>query len=66
MILISFAVPSEGPREINVTALSSTSVKVTFSEIPTNAQNGLIRGYKVGVKALYRTDYYILPMPPII
>ena len=41
------AVPSEGPANVTVAALSSTSIKVVWVDVPQIHRNGMIRGYKV-------------------
>lgn len=41
------SVPSSGPLNVQANATSSTTIVVQWSEIPKNAQNGQIEGYKV-------------------
>ena len=40
-------VPSAGPSNVSATAHNSTTIHVTWGEVPARHQNGLIRGYKV-------------------
>ena len=39
--------PSEGPENVQAVAISSTSVNVTWGDVPTLEQNGMILGFKV-------------------
>ncbi|XP_053386774.1 protein sidekick-1-like isoform X2 [Mercenaria mercenaria] len=41
------SVPSEGPRNVQAVPLSSTSVNVSWGDVPTREQNGQILGFKV-------------------
>ena len=43
------SVPSAGPANVTAIAQSSTSILVTWSEVPKPHQNGEIRGYKVRI-----------------
>ncbi|XP_069123043.1 protein sidekick-like [Argopecten irradians] len=39
--------PSDGPQNVRAIPASSTSINVSWSDVPALAQNGLISGYKV-------------------
>ncbi len=41
------SVPSSGPLNVTTNATSSTTIVVQWSEIPKNAQNGQIEGFKI-------------------
>lgn len=41
------AVPSAGPSNISAVAASSTSINVTWADVPLYDRNGMIQGYKV-------------------
>ncbi|ELU15655.1 hypothetical protein CAPTEDRAFT_52109, partial [Capitella teleta] len=41
------AAPTAGPSNITASAVNSTSIYLTWGEVPKRHQNGLIRGYKV-------------------
>lgn len=45
-----FTVSDQGPANVTAVALSSTSIKVMWAEVPAIHQNGIIRGYKVKKK----------------
>ncbi|WAQ96469.1 SDK-like protein [Mya arenaria] len=45
------SVPGSGPQLVNATAASATSINVTWGEVPTLQQNGMILGYKVNYRS---------------
>lgn len=47
----SEATPSAGPKEVKVTATSSTTILVEWSKIPRKHRNGIIQGYKIKYRA---------------
>ncbi|RWS18907.1 Tyrosine-protein phosphatase Lar-like protein, partial [Leptotrombidium deliense] len=52
------AVPGE-PRNVKVTAINSTSVKVEWKPPLNKEQNGLIRGYQIHVQEVNKAGDYI-------
>ena len=57
------SVPTTGPSNVTAIAQSSTSILVTWSEVPKPHQNGEIRGYKVNLdsnKSFYWSIYDLL------
>ena len=45
--LRSFAGPSEPPSNVNATAISSTTIQVTWEHVPSIAENGIITQYEI-------------------
>ena len=44
--------PSGPPQQVTLSDVTSTSVRITWGPVPTDDQNGIIRGYKVNYRAL--------------
>lgn len=49
VLLILFVAPSSPPEQLNVTALSSSSISLTWSPPPVASQNGIIRQYMINI-----------------
>lgn len=49
MLLALFVAPSSPPEELNITALSSSSIFLTWSPPPVASQNGIIRQYMINI-----------------
>ena len=50
IMLILFEVPSAGPTNLTAWNTSSTSVHMTWNEIPFDHQNGIILGYRIYIR----------------
>ncbi|XP_053380573.1 protein sidekick-2-like [Mercenaria mercenaria] len=48
------SVPSEGPQNVHAVPISSTSVNVSWGDVPTLEQNGMILGFKVEYRSSER------------
>ncbi|XP_052268400.1 protein sidekick-like [Dreissena polymorpha] len=46
------SVPSVGPVNVSATALTATSIEVTWGQVPELEQNGLIQGYMVEYRSI--------------
>lgn len=44
---ISIAVPSMGPVNVTANATSSTTIVVSWGDVPSDQRNGIIEGFKV-------------------
>ena len=47
--ILSSAVPSSPPVNVQVTPSSSTSLRIQWSEVPEADKNGIIKNYKINV-----------------
>ena len=47
LLLFHSSVPSGSPTELNATAESSTSIRVSWSEVPAIDRNGIITQYEI-------------------
>lgn len=48
--------PSGQPQQVTLTAVTSTSIKVSWGPLPADDRNGIIKGYKVNYQSLPNGD----------
>ena len=52
-------VPSKGPDNVSAYAVSSTSINVTWGDVPALDQNGMIQGFKVKPQPHFRPTTFL-------
>ena len=50
ILSVYIAVPSAAPANVTTRNTSSSSIEVTWDDVPSDHQNGIITGYKVYIK----------------
>jgi len=55
-----FAVPEAAPQNVNCTALSSQSLKISWMEPPLQFHGGIIQGYKILYRPIVHQSEYML------
>ena len=60
MYVIFLLVPSSGPETVGALATTSTSIEVTWGEVPAHHKNGRILGYKVEINSHRQIYLFII------
>ena len=47
LVVLLYSVPSQPPQELKGLNTSSTSIKVTWTDVPESDRNGIITGYSI-------------------
>lgn len=68
--LYSSLVPSQAPTKLEAYVLDSTSVRISWGEVPTDHHNGIIIGYRIfykrGVNGTYKNKTTVPPAETLV